>query len=91
MGDDILRVLIASDMHLGYAEKDPIRGEDSFNTFEELLVKANELKASPAERRGKGKRGQDRSCCTDTACRGCCFAPIAMKPDGDGKALGILA
>jgi len=39
---DVLKILIASDMHLGYAEKDPIRGDDSFNTFEELFIKANE-------------------------------------------------
>lgn len=41
---DILKIMIASDMHLGYAEKDPRRGEDSFNSFEELFVKANEHK-----------------------------------------------
>jgi double-strand break repair protein MRE11 len=35
--DDILRILIATDNHLGYMEKDPIRGNDSFLTFEEIL------------------------------------------------------
>ncbi|KAL6065853.1 Double-strand break repair protein [Balamuthia mandrillaris] len=34
---DTLRFLVATDNHLGYAEKDPIRGDDSFNTFEEIL------------------------------------------------------
>ena len=34
---DEFRILIATDIHLGYAEKDPIRGDDSFNSFEEVL------------------------------------------------------
>ena len=38
-----LKILIATDHHLGYKEKDPIIGNDSFETFEECLVKANEL------------------------------------------------
>lgn len=32
-----LRVLLATDNHLGYAEKDPVRGDDSFRTFQEIL------------------------------------------------------
>jgi double-strand break repair protein MRE11 len=32
--------LVATDNHLGYLEKDPIRGEDSFVTFEEILQTA---------------------------------------------------
>ncbi|VVD03783.1 double-strand break repair protein MRE11 [Leptidea sinapis] len=35
--EDSLRVLIASDIHLGYLENDAIRGEDSFIAFEEVL------------------------------------------------------
>ncbi|XP_042860565.1 double-strand break repair protein MRE11-like [Penaeus japonicus] len=35
--DDTFRILIATDNHLGYAEKDPERGNDSFETFEEIL------------------------------------------------------
>ena len=31
------RIMIASDNHLGYLENDQIRGDDSFNTFEEIL------------------------------------------------------
>ena len=31
------RIMIASDTHLGYLENDQIRGDDSFNTFEEIL------------------------------------------------------
>ncbi|OAD65622.1 hypothetical protein PHYBLDRAFT_88567, partial [Phycomyces blakesleeanus NRRL 1555(-)] len=37
-----LRILIATDNHLGYLERDPIRGQDSFNTFEEILLLAAE-------------------------------------------------
>ncbi|KAJ1915005.1 meiotic recombination [Tieghemiomyces parasiticus] len=32
-----LRILLATDNHLGYMEKDPIRGDDSFLAFEEIL------------------------------------------------------
>ncbi|KAG6462519.1 hypothetical protein O3G_MSEX013308 [Manduca sexta] len=35
--EDTLRVLIASDIHLGHLENDAIRGEDSFIAFEEVL------------------------------------------------------
>jgi double-strand break repair protein MRE11 len=31
------RILVATDNHIGYAEKDPIRGQDSINTFREIL------------------------------------------------------
>ena len=31
------RIMIASDNHLGYLENDQIRGDDSFNSFEEIL------------------------------------------------------
>ena len=34
------KILIASDVHLGYLEKNSIRGDDSFNAFEELLQSA---------------------------------------------------
>jgi len=30
-------VLVATDTHIGYAEKDPVRGRDSINTFKEVL------------------------------------------------------
>ncbi|CAG0883308.1 unnamed protein product [Darwinula stevensoni] len=35
--NDVFRVLVATDNHLGYAEKDSAKGEDSFQTFEEIL------------------------------------------------------
>ncbi|CAB0002214.1 unnamed protein product [Nesidiocoris tenuis] len=40
--DDIFKILVATDIHLGVHEKDPIRGDDSFNTFEEILLTAKE-------------------------------------------------
>ncbi|KAF2076751.1 hypothetical protein CYY_001940 [Polysphondylium violaceum] len=41
---NIMRILVATDNHLGYLEKDPIRGDDSFNSFEEILNYAVQLK-----------------------------------------------
>lgn len=38
--EDVLNILIASDIHLGYAEKDSIRGGDTYTTFEEILFLA---------------------------------------------------
>ncbi|KAF5325319.1 hypothetical protein D9619_009799 [Psilocybe cf. subviscida] len=35
--DDTIRILLATDNHIGYMERDPIRGEDSVNTFKEIL------------------------------------------------------
>jgi double-strand break repair protein MRE11 len=35
--DNAFRILIATDNHIGYLERDPIRGQDSFRTFEEIL------------------------------------------------------
>nr|XP_046245088.1 double-strand break repair protein MRE11 [Scatophagus argus] len=34
---DTFKILIATDIHLGYLEKDAIRGSDSYNTFNEIL------------------------------------------------------
>ncbi|KAI0561087.1 DNA double-strand break repair protein Mre11 [Gracilaria domingensis] len=39
--DSLIKVLISTDNHLGYLEKDPIRGDDSFRAFEEVLELAN--------------------------------------------------
>ena len=35
--DDTFRILVATDIHLGYMEKDPVRGNDSIIAFEEIL------------------------------------------------------
>ena len=42
--DDTLRIMVSTDNHLGYAEKDPIRGMDSFAAFEEVLYLAKRHK-----------------------------------------------
>ena len=34
---DLLRILVATDTHVGYKERDKIRGNDSFVTLEEIL------------------------------------------------------
>ncbi|KAJ2743223.1 meiotic recombination [Coemansia sp. BCRC 34301] len=34
---DTLSILIATDNHLGYLERDPIRGQDSFHAFSEIM------------------------------------------------------
>lgn len=41
----VIKVMISTDNHLGYLEKDPIRGDDSFRAFEEVLelAKSNEV------------------------------------------------
>ena len=38
--NDIARILIATDNHVGFMERDPIRGYDSFAAFEEILATA---------------------------------------------------
>ncbi|KAM0688343.1 meiotic recombination [Conglomerata obtusa] len=40
-----MKIFVTSDNHLGYKEKDSIRGDDSFITFEEALQVARESKA----------------------------------------------
>lgn len=35
--EDTFRILLATDIHLGYVEKDAIRGSDSYNTMDEIL------------------------------------------------------
>lgn len=37
---DLVRFLLASDTHLGYLERDPVRGNDSFDAFREVLEQA---------------------------------------------------
>ena len=38
--EDTLKILVATDIHLGYGEKDAIRGNDSLVAFEEILENA---------------------------------------------------
>ena len=35
--EEVMKIMIATDNHLGYNEKDPVRGNDSFLAFEEIL------------------------------------------------------
>lgn len=35
--EDTFKILIATDVHLGYLEKDAIRGNDSYTTLDEIL------------------------------------------------------
>lgn len=42
---NIFRIFIATDTHLGHKEKDPVRGNDSFVVFEEILRLALSLNA----------------------------------------------
>ena len=37
--------MIASDLHLGYKEKSSIRENDSYEAFEEILVKSKQMNA----------------------------------------------
>jgi len=41
---NVFRILVVTDTHLGYMERDPIRGNDSFVTWEECLKQAEALK-----------------------------------------------
>jgi hypothetical protein len=44
MDDDIIRIIISTDNHLGFAYKDPIRCDDCFASFEEVFIAAKEVK-----------------------------------------------
>lgn len=39
---DTIRILVATDNHVGYAERDPIRSDDSWKTFHEVMCLAKE-------------------------------------------------
>ena len=45
--DDMIRIMLATDNHIGYLERDPIRGQDSINTFREILQLAVKHDVSP--------------------------------------------
>ncbi|KAL4647108.1 double-strand break repair protein MRE11A isoform X1, partial [Arapaima gigas] len=44
--EDTFKILIATDIHLGYLEKDAIRGNDTFVTLDEILKCAEQNEAS---------------------------------------------
>ncbi|KAF1347958.1 Mre11 DNA-binding presumed domain-containing protein [Delphinella strobiligena] len=39
---DTIRILVATDSHVGYNERDPIRGDDSWTSFHEVMCLARE-------------------------------------------------
>ncbi|MCJ1298662.1 meiotic recombination [Hypocenomyce scalaris] len=39
---DTIRILVATDSHVGYNERDPIRGDDSWKSFHEVMCVAKE-------------------------------------------------
>ncbi|RPA86783.1 DNA repair exonuclease [Ascobolus immersus RN42] len=41
-GASTLRILVTTDNHVGYAERDPVRGDDSWQTFHEIMCLAKE-------------------------------------------------
>jgi double-strand break repair protein MRE11 len=45
MDDDIVRIVVSTDNHLGFMQKDPVRGNDSFSSFEEVLSTARQMHA----------------------------------------------
>ena len=53
--EDTLTVLVMTDNHVGFLERDTVRGEDSFNTLEEILQIARREKVLRAGR-GRWKR-----------------------------------
>ncbi len=42
MAADTIRILVATDNHVGYNERDPVRGDDSWRTFHEVMCLAKE-------------------------------------------------
>lgn len=45
LSEDVFKIIVATDIHLGYGEKDVIRGNDSLVTFEEILENAKKHEA----------------------------------------------
>lgn len=39
---DTIRILVATDSHVGYGERDPIRRDDSWRSFDEVMTLAKE-------------------------------------------------
>lgn len=64
--DDIVRIVISTDNHVGFMERDPVRGHDSFIAFEEVLRHARDTKV----RRGRPQRLYTGIVCRSRASRG---------------------
>ncbi|KAL5450572.1 hypothetical protein PMIN07_000089 [Paraphaeosphaeria minitans] len=41
-GPDVIRILVATDSHVGYNERDPVRKDDSWKSFHEVMCLAKE-------------------------------------------------
>lgn len=44
---DTIRILIATDNHVGYGERDGIRKDDSWRTFDEIMILARSEDVRP--------------------------------------------
>lgn len=44
--ENTFKILVATDIHLGFMEKDAVRGNDTFVTFDEILRLAQENEVS---------------------------------------------
>lgn len=44
---DTIRILVATDSHVGYEERDPIRKDDSWKSFDEVLTLAKTQDVRP--------------------------------------------
>lgn len=42
-----IRILVSTDNHVGYNERDPVRGDDSWKTFHEIMTIAKERDVRP--------------------------------------------
>lgn len=58
--EDTFKILVATDIHLGYLEKDAIRGNDTFATFEEIMMCAKQNEVRNTHREGGGVILMDR-------------------------------
>jgi hypothetical protein len=43
---DTIRILVATDSHVGYEERDPIRKDDSWRSFDEVMALAKDQDVS---------------------------------------------
>ena len=43
----MISIVVSTDNHVGFMERDPVRRDDSFAAFEEVLTTARTKKASP--------------------------------------------
>jgi len=56
---DTIRILLATDNHVGYNERDPIRGDDSWKSFHEVLCIAKERDVYDAANQKYGTTNTD--------------------------------